>query len=190
MKNAQIQDKVQERIYKYRQERGLTLRQLAEDVGCTPSYISQIENGLTAPSLSMIGKLAAALKIPVIDLFSEETDHDRIEGYLNKSDRKIIKYPDGKVSSQVLVTRVSTKKMEPLISIIKPGGRSDNMTHPIGTEEFVLVMKGEIDFEYNGKEIRMTEGDSLSFNGALPHSWRNNTKDTAEVLFVFSPPIW
>ena len=113
MKKAKIQDKVQERIHKYRQERGLTLRQLAEDVGCTPSYISQIENGLTAPSLSMIGKLASALKIPVIDLFSEEPDQDRIEGYLCKSDRKTIKYPDGKVSSQVLVTRVSTKKMEP-----------------------------------------------------------------------------
>ncbi len=188
-----IQKTIQERILKYRQERGLTLRQLAEKAGCTPSYISQIENGLTAPSLSMVGKLAAALNIPVIDLFSEELEDSQIEGYLSKTGRKTIKYPDGNVSSQLLVTRVSTKKMEPLISIIKPGGRSDrseSMTHPVGTEEFVLVLKGEIDFKCNGKDILLNEGDSLSFNGSLPHSWVNNTKNTAEVLFVFSPPIW
>ena len=190
MKKAQIQKNVQERIFKFRQERGLTLRQLAEDAGCTPSYISQVENGLTAPSLSMVGKLAFALKIPVVDLFSEDPNHDQIDGYVCKSNRKIIKYPDGQVTSQVLVSRVSTKKMEPLISIIKPGGRSDSISHPIGTEEFVLIMKGEIDFTYSDKKIHLAEGDSLSFNGALPHSWVNNSKETAEVLFVFSPPIW
>lgn len=185
--------KIQDRISKYRHKRGYTLRQLAEKVGCTPSYISQVENGLTSPSLSMVGKLASALNIPVIDLFSEESEEDRVAGYLCKADRKIIKYPDGKVSSQLLARRVTTKQMEPLISIIKPGGRSDgseSMTHPAGTEEFLMVLMGEIDFKFSGREIHLKEGDTLSFNGALPHSWINNSNKTAEVLFIFSPPIW
>jgi len=91
------------------------------------------------------------------------------------------------------VTRISTKKMEPLISIIEPGGTSDDaekMHHPVGTEEFVLVMKGEIDFNLNGKEIHLREGDTLDFDGTLPHRWANNGNETTEVLFIFSPPIW
>jgi transcriptional regulator with XRE-family HTH domain len=193
MKETQIHKKIQERIFKYRQERGLTLRQLAEKAGCTPSYISQVENGLTVCSLSMVGKLATALNIPVIDLFSEELEEDQIAVHMSKRNRKTIKYPDGKVSSQMLATRVSIKRMEPLVSVIKPGGTSDEaerMAHPGGTEEFVLVLKNEIDFSINGKEFHLCEGDTLYFDGTLPHSWVNNGKTTAEVLFVFSPPIW
>ena len=51
--------------------RGLTLRQLAEKAGCTQSYISQIETGLTVPSLSMVGKLASALQVNVVDFLNE-----------------------------------------------------------------------------------------------------------------------
>ena len=188
-----MERKIQKRIREYRKERGLTLRQLAERAGCTPSYISQLEKGLTVPSLSMVGKLASALHIPVIDLFSDLSNGEDSAWYLRKADRKTIDYPDGKVSSQLLVTRISRKKMEPLISRIEPGGRSDGseeMNHPPGTEEFALVIKGEIDFEINGKEIHLQEGDTLSFDGALPHRWVNNGHEAAEVLFVFSPPVW
>lgn len=188
-----MERKIQKRIREYRKERGLTLRQLAERAGCTPSYISQLEKGLTVPSLSMVGKLAAALNITVIDLFSEGSDGEQGDWHLRKADRKIIDYPDGKISTQLLVTRISRKKMEPLVSSIEPGGTSDaseGMAHPMGTEEFVLVMKGEIDFTIDGKEIHVCEGDTLSFDGTLPHRWVNNGNETAEVLFVFSPPVW
>ena len=188
-----MQSKIQKRIREYRKERGLTLRQLAERAGCTPSYISQLEKGLTVPSLSMVGRLAAALNITVIDLFSESSNGEESSWHLRKADRKTIDYPDGKISSQLLVTRISRKKMEPLVSSIQPGGTSDDpegMRHPMGTEEFVLVMKGEIDFTIDGKEIHLCEGDTLSFDGTLPHRWVNNSNEITEVLFVFSPPVW
>jgi transcriptional regulator with XRE-family HTH domain len=184
---------VQARLRKYRKERGLTVRQLAERAGCTHSYISQIEKGMTVPSLSMVGKLAAALEIKVVDLFHESANGSETDWYLQKKKRRTIHYPDGKVSSQLLVTRIGIKKLEPLLSVLQPGGSSDEaekMVHPPGTEEFVLVLKGELDFKVNGKEMCLKEGDTLSFDGTLPHSWVNNTKKKAEVLFVFSPPIW
>ncbi|MBW2046774.1 MAG: cupin domain-containing protein [Deltaproteobacteria bacterium] len=80
-----------------------------------------------------------------------------------------------------------------MISTIKPGGSSDaaeGMNHPPGTEEFVFLIKGELDFAVNGKEIHLKEGDTLSFDGNLPHSWVNSSGKTAVVLFVFTPPIW
>jgi transcriptional regulator with XRE-family HTH domain len=188
-----MEKQIQKRIRMYRKERGLTLRELAERAGCTHSYISQVEKGMTVPSLSMVGKLASAFQISVVDLFNEVPNGAEISWHLAKKDRRTINYPDGKVTSQVLVSKIATKKMEPLISRIKPGGRSDGseeMNHPAGTEEFVLVMKGEIDFEINGKEIHLQEGDTLNFDGTLSHRWVNNGNETAEVLFIFSPPIW
>ena len=188
-----MERRIQERIKEYRKKREFTLRQLADKASCTASYLSQVEKGLTVPSLSMVGRLSAALDISVGDLLSEDKNRDQKDWYLSKADRKIIHYPDGKLSSQLLATKIATKKIEALISAIKPGGTSDEaerMTHPRGTEEFVLVMKNEIDFNINGKEIHLCEGDTLYFDGTLPHRWVNNGSETAEVLFVFSPPIW
>lgn len=185
--------RIQEAIRRYRKQRGLTLRQLSEKAGCTQSYISQLEKGRTVPSLSMVGRIAAALDIKVVDLFSDVSNGEGNNCSLRRADRKKIEYPDGKVSSQMLVTRISTKRMEPLISVIESGGRSDTaeeMSHAVGTEEFVLVLKGEVNFQISGKNILLREGDTLYFDGNQPHCWANNGGETAEVLFVFSPPTW
>jgi len=188
-----FETRIQKRMKDYRKARELTLRQIAGKVGCTASFISQVERGLTVPSLSMVGRLAAALDIPVVELFAESADGIDNDCPLRKADRKTIHYPDGKVTSQMLATRVTVRMMEPLISLIEPGGTSDvaeGMTHPGETEEFVLVLKGALDFTVGGREIRLRQGDSLGFSGARTHRWVNNGKRTAEVLFVFTPPIW
>lgn len=188
-----MQNRIKKSIFKYRKERGFNARQLAEKAGCTPSFISQIEKGTAVPSLMMMGRLAAALNTSVSELLVEETGKDQGNLYLRECDRKTINYPDGKISSQVLMTKVMTKKMEALISVIQPGGISgeaEKMTHPVGTEEFVLVFKGKIVFKINGKEFYLGKGDTLYFSGELPHSWVNRSKGNAQVLFVFSPPIW
>ena len=121
-----MEKEVSRRIRRYRQEAGLTLRQLAGRAGCTHSYVSQVEKGLTVPSLSMVGKLAAALNISVVDLFNPVPNRDETDWHLAKKNRKTIRYPDGKVSSQVLVSRITTRKMEPLVTTIEPGGKSDD----------------------------------------------------------------
>ena len=188
-----MEKEIQKKIRVFRKEKGLTLRELAERAGCSHSFISQVEKGVTVPSLSMVGKLASALQINVVDFLNEVPNGHENDWHLAKKNRKTIIYPDGKISSQLLVSRVANKRMEPIISTVEPGGRSDGaerMNHPVGTEEFVLVLKGEIDFAINGRDFHLCEGDTLDFDGILPHSWANNGRETAEVLFVFTPPIW
>src|SRR5215468_4827932 len=57
------------RIKALRSERSLQQRQLAEKAGLTPSMVSQIESGRLTPSLPTLGKLAAALGVPIASLF-------------------------------------------------------------------------------------------------------------------------
>ncbi|MBW2058088.1 MAG: helix-turn-helix domain-containing protein [Deltaproteobacteria bacterium] len=197
-----MEGKIHQRIRDYRKLKGLTLKELAERAGCTQSYISQLEKRTTMPSLSMVGKLARALDVNVVDLFADPPEESQKDWHLPKEERRIIEYPGGKVLSQMLVSRITTKKMEPLISVVEPGGGSDRVepgersghpekiSHPRGTEEFVLVLKGGIDFQINGKTLILREGDTLYFDGNRPHCWVNNGTEAAEVLFVFSPPTW
>jgi len=188
-----MENKIPVRLKQLRNRKKLTLQQLAQKAGCTKSYISQLEKGTSSPSVSMLGRLAEALEIPVADLVRDEGGGDQGNWHLRKSDRRTIHYPDGKITSQLLTKGVFQKKMQPLLSVIEPGGMlndSGNMSHPKGAEEFVLVLRGEIEFEIGSKIISLKQEDTLYFDGELPHRWKNIGKVTAEVLFVWTPPVW
>ncbi|MBI1845645.1 MAG: helix-turn-helix transcriptional regulator [Candidatus Rokubacteria bacterium] len=58
-----------ERVRALRMERRLQQRQLAENADLTPSMVSQIESGRLTPSLNTLGKIAAALGVPIATLF-------------------------------------------------------------------------------------------------------------------------
>src|SRR5947199_9217958 len=58
-----------ERIKSLRLERDLQQRQLAEKADLTPSMVSQIESGRLTPSLHTLGRIAAALGVPIAALF-------------------------------------------------------------------------------------------------------------------------
>ena len=57
-----------ERLRLRRQEQGLSLRDLAERVGVSPSLISQIERGRANPSVSTLYAIVAELDISLDEL--------------------------------------------------------------------------------------------------------------------------
>ncbi len=65
-----------ERLQKSRLSRGMTLIELAKGL-CTPSFLSQIENGRVRPSHNILSALASRLSVPMdhFQLESLELDH-------------------------------------------------------------------------------------------------------------------
>jgi HTH-type transcriptional regulator, competence development regulator len=61
-----------ERLRQIRKERGLTLREVAEEAGIDFTYLSKIENGRIAytPAVETIRQLASALKANAIELLT------------------------------------------------------------------------------------------------------------------------
>jgi transcriptional regulator with XRE-family HTH domain len=60
-------------LKKWRKNRGLSQKALAERCDAAHSYIRQIESGVGHPSFAFIGKLAHALDIEPYRLFYDET---------------------------------------------------------------------------------------------------------------------
>jgi transcriptional regulator with XRE-family HTH domain len=113
---------VQERVKRFRKERGLTVRRLAERAGCTHSYISQLEKGTTVPSLSMVGKLAAALGINVVDLFNEPPATLRPSIILQETSEKRSIILTAKSQASFLCRGSRRRKWSPCVSEIQAGG--------------------------------------------------------------------
>ncbi len=175
-----------EKVKARRKKLGLTLKALAERVGCTDAYVSQIETGKAVPSISVLKKIAAALDVQVRDLLSDEQNQDKV--FLSKEERTQIIYPGSHIFAELLVSKISNKAMEPLFKVVPVGCGSSKDHRHIG-EEFGYILKGKLELKV-GEQVRILEpGDSFYFSSTLPHSYRNVGDVDVETIWVVSPPV-
>ena len=52
----------------------------------------------------------------------------------------------------------------------------------------MVVLKGELDVEVGSLWHSLKAGDSIYFIAGLPHRWRNPGRDTAEAIWLSTPP--
>ncbi|MED3282433.1 helix-turn-helix transcriptional regulator, partial [Bacillus thuringiensis] len=69
---------VGQKIMAFRKDAGLTSKRLAELADITPSMLSQIEKGITNPSLQTLKLISVALNIPLFNFFLEDTNTEEL----------------------------------------------------------------------------------------------------------------
>ena len=76
IRHAQIVEVFAERLRGLREARAMTQRELARRAHVTVTYISKLENGLTAPGIDLLGRIAASLDVHVTELLPLMADSD------------------------------------------------------------------------------------------------------------------
>jgi transcriptional regulator with XRE-family HTH domain len=175
-----------EKIKSLRKKKGYTLKVLADRVGCTDAYISQIETGKAVPSISILKKLAESLNEDMRDLICDERREDKI--FLSAKERTKIIYPGSKIRAELLVKKITTKTMEPLYKII-PVGESSKGIHQHEGEEFGYILKGSLELCVEDQKKVLYKGDSFYFNARKPHSYKNVGDEDIETIWVVVPPV-
>ena len=166
-----------DRLRNRRKELKLTLKDVAERSGLSFSFISQIERGLTMPSLTSLVALARALDTSINQFLEQptggaaDTQHNRRVPYAlgpNSAtyERLSSTFP-GSVLNSVLIT-------EP------PGRRTEPMSHE--GEEFIFMVEGALTVEIEGAAYQLEQGDSLHFASTRTHTTWNHTDRPAVML--------
>ncbi len=65
-------------IKELRQRRQMTLEELADQSGCTPGFISQLERNQAAPSIVTLYAIAEVLGVKVTDFFPDVTNPTKV----------------------------------------------------------------------------------------------------------------
>jgi transcriptional regulator with XRE-family HTH domain len=60
------------RLKRVRERSGMSLREVARQLGVSPSFVSQLENGKSQPSVATLYSLAQLLEVSIDELFAEE----------------------------------------------------------------------------------------------------------------------
>jgi transcriptional regulator with XRE-family HTH domain len=170
--------------------KGLTLKALAELAGCSESMLSRVENGTANPSINTMHRVALALGIPVSGLFQEEDDAaDSVvlrQGQRPTIDTAQVKRGRG-TRLEALIPSGRGNLLSGYINDIEPGGGSRGTLQHEG-EEFGYVLDGAIELTVDDRRYQLREGDSFYFRSERPHTYINNGRRNARVLWVNTPP--
>ena len=172
------------RLRSVREEKAISLSQLAEKTGYTKSFISQVEKSKTSPSLSSLLRITDALGINPQEILHREGTSEKI--MVKKSERDVYNHKKSKAQFEFLFTKNARRKMEPLFITVKAGGLSDSYSHE--GEEFGAVLKGTLELTVGAETFYLEEGDCVYFSSHIKHHWKNSGPDEVVALWVTTPP--
>lgn len=175
------------KLRQLRIEKEMTLKDLANKVNLTTSHISQIENNKTVPSIPTLMELAKALDVSIIEFFADELLKE--PKVMNKREWTNVLMPGWDAEVWQLVRIIGSKRMQPLYTVVPPGGGSrDGSCHP--GEEFLVVIEGELTLTIADHVYKLGPMTSSYYSSLLPHTWKNEGTEPCRIFWVVSPPSW
>ncbi len=172
------------KINQLRKKNGLTQEELADRCELSKGFISQVERGLTSPSIATLIDILECLGTDLKDFFNE-TSQEKIvftrEDVFEKEDKEL-----GHMITW-LIPNAQKNDMEPILINIEPSGQTILQT-PHEGEEFGYVLSGNIYIHLGNKKFKAKKGDSFYFSPTGNHYLENAGKTKASVLWVSTPP--
>ncbi|MFH1795271.1 MAG: XRE family transcriptional regulator [Pseudomonadota bacterium] len=174
-----------ERLRTRRRELGLTLKEVADGAGLSVGFISQIERGITTPSLSSLTNVSRVLGLHVTEFLSQPrglaptTRHDQRPHYAVGSNSLVYERLSASFPGNVLNTVIIH---EP------PGYRSEPIAHE--GEEIFYVLEGGITVEVEGETHVLGVGDSLHFPSTKVHSSWNHMGSPSTILHTCTMDVF
>ncbi|MGH8989681.1 MAG: helix-turn-helix domain-containing protein [Acidimicrobiales bacterium] len=195
-----------ERIRKARLQRAIGVRELARHVDCSASMISQIEKGMTNPSVSTLYSISRALGISTDSLIagadlrptSAVNDVDRgsrltsstlatrrAAVVLRPAERRVINLERGVCWEQLMpVPESNAEFMEVTYGV---GGGSTEGEHAIrhNGREYSVILEGRLSVQIGFEQYVLDPGDSMAFDSTIPHRfWNAGSVPVRGIWFV------
>lgn len=179
-----------ERIKEIRNQKKMTIKALAEQVGVTSSYISQVERSLVEPSLSSLRRIAKALNVPLFYFVADDSKQFMV---IRSDKRKRLELPDSFMDYHFLspftLHNNSTPSMVSIYFKMKPAENAEeSFVHD--SEEFIFILKGKLKLSVGRDEYILDPGDTAFIERNVPHKFSPGGQEPVEGISVLSPSIY
>lgn len=169
------------RLRELRQDRHLTMDQVAEFTGLTKGFLSRVERDLTSPSVTSLIAICKVLGVSPGEVL------DTPELSLVRLDEAPRVSLGGEGITEQLVTPPGTRELQVIRAVISPGGRGETDLYTVDcTVESLHVIQGPFTLITPDDELTLETGDTVTFPGTEPHSWSNPGDGAAVVLWILA----
>ncbi|UCG51666.1 MAG: helix-turn-helix transcriptional regulator [Candidatus Latescibacterota bacterium] len=177
-----------DRIKRFRLQRNLTLKEVELKAKVSATHVSEIERGMTSPTVGALAKIARALGTEP-SYFLQNNAYPRV-CVVRKSGRRVLEYKNWGAKINRLSSGINDSRMSFLEVELEPG-LTHNMEPLSHTgEELIHILKGVVEINVADNRHLLKEGDSIHFKSKEPHTIRNIGDGHARILWVASPPFY
>jgi transcriptional regulator with XRE-family HTH domain len=180
--------RVGEKIKALREQKGLSLKDVADITGFSTALLSQIENHLVSPSLGTMTKLARALGVRVGNFLGETQGEpftivrkDERKNVSRFASKEGVKYG---YSYESLGFDKKDRHMEPFIVTLEPATVKTSKTSSHEGEEFIFVLEGEMEVILGNHTDVLSPGDSIYYDSTIPHRVQCHQDSETKILAV------
>ncbi|WP_234122973.1 helix-turn-helix domain-containing protein [Clostridium hydrogenum] len=174
------------KLKQIRKSKGYTLSTLSSIIGCTSSYLSQLERGLKQPSLEMLRRISDCLEVPIFIFFSEaetsdlQVNNQRTSEYsiVRHDNRKKIVMPDILTEYEFItpynVDGSDNCRIVGMYTTLAPGKWACEKLISLNFDFSVFILKGTATVSLKENTLILQEGDSIYFNSGAKHNFYNS----------------
>ncbi|MGL1904175.1 MAG: XRE family transcriptional regulator [Fibrobacterales bacterium] len=177
-----------DKIRKVRQEKKLTMKELARMVSISESMVSQIERNLVSPAIDTLLTLADVLDVDFEYLFGEF--RNKKKAHVVRADARHQMLKNGvryeqlsNIGDSDLSFDIGSYYIE-----IEVGSSRGARDHGHVGNELGVIVEGRARFEYGTEIYELGKGDSISFSASVPHVLMNDGDETLKAIWVVTPP--
>jgi transcriptional regulator with XRE-family HTH domain len=165
-----LEEAIGRNVRELRRTAGLTVADLADQVGISKAMLSKVENAQTSSSLTTISALAAGLEVPVTSLFrGADTEREAVHTIAGTGPAVArAGTREGHIYEGRGALHRQHARLEPLVVTLT----ADSETYPLfqhpGTE-FIYMLEGRMTYSHSRSTYELGPGDSLLFDGEGQH---------------------
>ncbi|MGH1428407.1 MAG: helix-turn-helix domain-containing protein [Arenicella sp.] len=191
-KAEQDQIRIGLQIRDLRKSKGITLTEMADKIGKSVGYISQIERGVSTLPIPVLQMISEALDVKLTWFFHGDNAPDTHEtGYIvRKNARRHLDFFGTGISEELLSPWMNGEHVL-ILTTFSPLAQSDAQPRKRKGTESGYVKSGIIELTIGTKKFTLNSGDSFSITGDEPHFVSNPSKDQdAVVVWVLAAGVY
>lgn len=170
-----------------REQRGLSLAELARQAGLAKQTLSKLEQGTGNPTVDTLFSIAEALGVPVTRLVAEREQVMTVQ----RADQVVWQQHGGYESRSLDHVYGSGVIENYLVRIARGAGGEDTVSepHPVGTLEHLYVIRGRVRVGPADSAVELSAGDFVRYPGDRPHVYESLDGESLVHLVVSVPRV-
>jgi len=172
-------------IRSLRRQKALTLQEVCDRSNLSVGFLSQVERGHAAPSLSSLHNIAAALGVS-IGYFIATPESGR--AVHRASDRHFFSVDGSPLKYCKLSSDFPGQELNITYVRVPLGYMSEMVSHD--GEETMYVLDGGISVVVGEERYTLGRGDSIHFKSTIKHQWGNAVERETTLLAVCTLPVY
>mgnify|MGYP000845340103 CR=1 FL=1 len=182
MKKEKSQKTAGEKLAELRKKKNLSLEELADQTGLKAAYLRNVEEGKAFIPVGDLLTISRVLTVNPDELLKGDREKE-----LKKKRAEDFRRREEAYNYTVLTPDGKDKHLRAFLVVIPPRSEHPSVSYQHEGEEFVYVLRGEVEVRVGQKKHHLKQDDALHFDSGIKHRLMNpGAVETVLIITIYT----